>query len=84
MQRWNDEPITRDIRGIRRLATHHAYQKRAEREGPVVQNAPQTTGYTGPRDLLSYCKAGVDHLKALDPLIAVVDADLSQRHGVPR
>jgi hypothetical protein len=72
---WYASPIVRDIRSIRKRATHHHYRKtpggfQLEVEPPAVAT------YDGPRTLREYTAAAVAHLGALSKIVSAVEERL--------
>ncbi len=83
--RWWNEPIIRDVRNIRRLATHHHYKKKPptnhSESGGLVLEVEQPQGsslYRGSRELTAYSRAVVEAAKRLEPLLIDLERQLSK------
>lgn len=68
LRHWNDAAITADVRAVRKLCTHHHYDKTPTGNGWIVDVA-NVNAYAGSRELVMYCTATVEHLNLLGPLI---------------
>lgn len=81
LREWDDAAIVKDVRAIRRRATHHHYQK-VLRGFQVEVELPPTPVYDGLRTLGEYTAAAVAHLRQLEAILEAVEQELSCRVGM--
>jgi gamma-glutamylcyclotransferase (GGCT)/AIG2-like uncharacterized protein YtfP len=80
--RWHNRPITADVRELRRLVAHHWSKKTPS--GPVIEVQRVLKGhYSGPRDLMLYAEAVVEHLNDLREMLPDLEAHLSLGDPTP-
>jgi hypothetical protein len=75
LRAWSASPIVRDVRGIRKKATHHHYRK-TPRGIQLEVEALAASGYEGPRTLREYTSAAVKHLGELQAILEAVEERL--------
>ncbi len=76
LEEWQQEPIFKDVRAVRRNATHHHYRKTPTGRRLEVQEL--SNPYGGSRELDTYSKAAYDHLRRLLPLLGEIESSLPQ------
>jgi hypothetical protein len=83
LEAWRQEPIHKDVRAVRRLATHHHYRKTPA--GPRLEVQEQGKPYGKSRVLDVYSEAACDHLRRLLPLLGEIESAVSvsavEHHG---
>ncbi len=75
LQRWQENPLAKDVRELRRQATHHHYGKTQQGPQWLVDHLPKSR-YSGSRDLDEYSKAVLEHLEKLLTIIDEYDTQL--------
>lgn len=81
--KWLSNPIGRDLRGLRRLAIHHSYQKTSEGPRQRWNVEPTRVPYDGSRELQAYCTDAVAYVEELVGLLPAVESELLRILGSP-
>lgn len=79
LKTWVEDPVARDVREVRNRAAHRYYKKIGVGEAARVQEPLEGNGYGGPRELVPYCFAVINHLECLKPLLADLGGEFDGR-----
>lgn len=74
---WRRHEIVRDLRIIRNRAIHYSYDKAASAKDHRWRVELAGTRYAGPRELLAYSEAAVEHAQRLHRLLPSIEQALS-------
>jgi hypothetical protein len=79
LKTWCGKPIGRDLRGVRRSAIHHSYEKTPDGPLPRWRVEESSVRYEGSRELRVYGEAAVAHAEELIRLIPAIQSELRRR-----